>query len=343
MAGKTNLTIKGDAFHINGKPTYHGREWNGRKIEGLLMNTRMVQGMYDDVNPETRDLWAYPDTGVWDPDRNTREFIEQMPVWRDHGVISFTINLQGGSPYGYSKEQPWINSAFRPDGSLRPAYMERLKLILDAADELGMVPIVGLFYFGQERELQNHRAVVDAIDNAVNWLLDTGHENLLLEISNECNIHHYIQPLLVPEGVHEAIQQAQALNRDGRRLLVGVSYGGGARLPGKLVTQVSDYLLLHGNHVGDPDRIRKMVRDTRDIEGYTPKPILFNEDDHFDFDKPDNNFVAAVDEYASWGYFDYRFDGEGPDDGYQSVPVNWGLSSDRKRGFFKKAKGITGY
>ncbi len=30
-------------------------------------------------------------------------------------------------------------------------------------------------------------------------------------------------------------------------------------------------------------------------------PILFNEDDHFDFDRPENNMMAAVSEYASWG------------------------------------------
>ena len=28
--------------------------------------------------------------------------------------------------------------------------------------------------------------------------------------------------------------------------------------------------------------------------------------------------------------------------GYQSVPVNWGISSIRKRGFFNLAKEITG-
>jgi hypothetical protein len=62
-------------------------------------------------------------------------------------------------------------------------------------------------------------------------------------------------------------------------------------------------------------------------------PILFNEDDHYDFDKPDNNFVAAIRAYASWGYFDYRRKGEGFDEGYQSVPVNWKISSERKRAF----------
>jgi hypothetical protein len=71
-------------------------------------------------------------------------------------------------------------------------------------------------------------------------------------------------------------------------------------------------------------------------------PIVFNEDDHFDFDKPRNNFVAALGQYASWGYFDYRMSGEGFDEGYQSVPVNWGISSTRKRGFFSLLKDVTG-
>jgi hypothetical protein len=105
---------------------------------------------------------------------------------------------------------------------------------------------------------------------------------------------------------------------------------------------VADYLLLHGNGVGNPDRIVEMVRRTRAISGYTPRPVLFNEDDHFDFDKPWNNFVAATSEYASWGYFDFRMPGEGFDEGYQSVPVNWQISSSRKRGFFQLLREITG-
>ncbi len=34
--------------------------------------------------------------------------------------------------------------------------------------------------------------------------------------------------------------------------------------------------------------------------------------------------------------------GEGFDEGYQSVPVNWGISSDRKRAFFRAVQEITG-
>ena len=42
----------------------------------------MAQGIFDDLNPETRRRWAYPDTGVWDPGRNTAEFLAAMAEWR---------------------------------------------------------------------------------------------------------------------------------------------------------------------------------------------------------------------------------------------------------------------
>lgn len=108
------------------------------------------------------------------------------------------------------------------------------------------------------------------------------------------------------------------------------------------MVKVSDFLLLHGNGVKEPKRIAEMVRQTRKVDGYRPMPILFNEDDHFNFDKPDSNFAAAVGEFASWGYFDFRMMDEGFDEGYQSVPVNWKTSGERKKGFYKLLSDITG-
>jgi hypothetical protein len=337
---KTEVSIRGDAFLVNGEPTYKGRTWQGKKVEGLLLNSRMVQGIFDDLNPATRGQWAYPDTRTWDPDRNTREFVAAMPKWRKHGLLAFTINLQGGSPTGYSKDQPWHNSAIAPDGSLRPAYMARLEKILDRADELGMVVILGLFYFGQDQRLTDEDAVKRAVDNALDWLSDKGYRNVLVEVNNECNVR-YDHAILKPDRVHELIDRVKARQRNGRRFLAGTSYGGG-KVPEPNVVKSSDFLLMHGNGVKDPARIAAMVRQARKVEGYRPMPILFNEDDHFDFDKPANNFAAAVGEYASWGYFDWRMPGEGFDDGYQSVPVNWGISSPRKKGFFKLLSEITG-
>ncbi|MFO0910447.1 MAG: hypothetical protein U0794_19235 [Isosphaeraceae bacterium] len=188
---RTTVEIRGDAFLINGRPTYEGKSWQGRSIEGLLFNARFVQATFDDRNPATRGLWAYPDTGQWDPERNTREFLAALPSYRRHGLLGFTINLQGGSPQGYSKgRQPWHNSAIEPDGSLDAATMSRFERILDRADELGMVAILGIFYFGQDERLKDESAVVRAVDNAVDWVLDRGYRNVLIEVDNECNVRY---------------------------------------------------------------------------------------------------------------------------------------------------------
>jgi hypothetical protein len=37
----------------------------------------------------------------------------------------------------------------------------------------------------------------------------------------------------------------------------------------------------------------------------------------------------------------FRRKGEGMDEGYQSPPVNWGISSERKRSFFNLVSEIT--
>jgi hypothetical protein len=167
---KTHVGIEGEMFTINGRPTYAGRTWHGKKIEGLLLNSRMVQAIFDDRNPDTVSSWAYPDTKTWDPDRNTREFVAAMPEWRKHGLLAVTINLQGGSPEGYSAAQPSHNSAFDSDGTLRPDYLQRLETVLDRADELGMVIILGLYYFGQDGRLTDEAAVKNGVERAVDWL-----------------------------------------------------------------------------------------------------------------------------------------------------------------------------
>ena len=319
MAGplSTVVSIDGERFKINGKLTYPGT-----KLEGLLMNSRMVQGIYDDTNPETSKRWAYKDTGKWDAERNVSEFIAAMPEWRKHGLLGITLNLQGGSPEGYSKAQPWINTGIAADGSLKSEYMKRLTRILDRADSLGMVVMLGVFYFGQDQHVRDEAAVRKAVENTARWIKARGYRNVLLEVNNECNIKSYDHEILKPARVHELIALAKKSG-----LLVGTSYGGGT-VPTSNVVKASDFILIHGNGVKDPNRIREMVRQTRQVEGYRPMPIVFNEDDHFDFDKPDNNMLAAISERASWGYFD--------PEGYQSPPVNWGLDTDRKKAFFQK-------
>ena len=371
----THISIKAESWLINDEPTYTGRQFRGRKITGLLMNSRMTNAVFDDENPLTRHLWAYPDTTEWDPDRNTDEFIAQLPTYRAHGLLAVTVNLQGGSPTGYYREaafresnayreiaasddeiwaglpsaasQPWNNSAFTSTGQLKPAFQERTERIIAACDRLGMIVILGYFYFGQDERLVDEAAVCRGVDNATQWLLESGYGNVLIEINNEANIPRYEHEILQPHRVAELIERAKSHQHNGRRLLVGTSYGGG-RVPDDDVAGISDYIMPHGNGVTVPSRISEMVDETRALPSYTPKPIIFTEDDHFDFDKADNNFMSALTSYASWGYFD---PGEGAggtsvfgdySDGYQNVPINWTINTDRKRSYFDFLREVTG-
>jgi hypothetical protein len=101
-------------------------------------------------------------------------------------------------------------------------------------------------------------------------------------------------------------------------------------------------VLIHGNGVPKADQLANLVKIVRARSAYSSNPIVINEDDHFDFEKPHNHFIAATSEHASWGYFDYRMKDEKFEDGYQSVPVDWSIRSERKRAFFQLVKRMTG-
>ena len=236
------------------------------------------------------------------------------------------------------------NSAIDADGNLRSAYMARLQRILDRADELGMVAIVGYFYFGQDQRLKDEAAVRRAVLNATNWILDRGYRHVLVEVNNECNIS-YDHDLLQPARVPELIKLVQSQTRDGRRLLVSTSFGGTTSSPTQrdhpdtpvtaAVAQQSDYLLIHGNGPNDPALIKRCIAATRSLSGRSV-PVVINEDPNFHFTDPANHLLASVEEYTSWGY--YEQGANNYQDGFQSPPVKWTIDTDTKRQFFELVK-----
>jgi hypothetical protein len=129
--------------------------------------------------------------------------------------------------------------------------------------------------------------------------------------------------------------------RNGFHLLASTSYSG--PMPKDNVVTNADFILVHGNGIKAPARITDSVRKIRAMCRGKPKPIIFNEDDNYNFEQLENNFVAAVSEHASWGYFDYRRKGEDFNEGFQSVPTDWTIKSERKRGFFQLLSRITEY
>ncbi len=351
---KTKLAIEGTKFLINGKPTYRGVEYEGSPVEGLLMNSRMVQAIFDDENPQTRKLWAYPDTGTWNPERNTREFCEHLPEYRSYGLLAVTVGLQGGgSIYRPEVYDNYINSAYRPDGSFKKPYFDRLERVLEAADEAGMVVIVNYFYWKQAERIKDDRVLEEITERVTDWLLRTGYRNVLVDVANE-SAGFWNRPALEPSGIARFIQIVQNTALAGRRLLAGSSSGGGDSLPRGTWLATEDFSMPHGNGC-PPEELAAKIDRLKGTDEYRerPRPICINEDSPFV-----ENMKAAVEQYASWGFYcqgygsDYRdctdWTTHGREEnyedlsGFQTAPVNWGINTERKRAFFEALAEITG-
>ncbi len=349
----TEVQIDGNRFLINGRPTYEGMVWRGKPIAGLLFNSRMVQAIFDDENPVTVGHWRYPDTGVWDADRNTGEFCAALPEYRRRGLLAVTVGLQGGgSIYAPDVYDHYLNSAYALDGTFTPAYFDRLLRVIRAADACGMIVIVNYFYWKQAARLQSEAVIRRVTEHVTDWLLRTGHRNILVDVANE-SAAWWRNPPFHPENVHALIEIAQRTTLNGRRLLVGSSTGGGDDLPIGRWRQIEDFHMPHGNGC-DPGQLRAKLQRLKTSAEYQrrPKPILINEDTVFL-----DNLEAAVDEFASWGFYHQGF-GSGYRDrmdwttqgresryedltGFQTLPVNWSINDPWKRAFFGRLAEMT--
>lgn len=349
---KTTIGIDGMDFLINGKKTYAGVTHDGRRIEGLLMNSRMVQAVFDDECPATRGHWAYPDTGKWDPQRNVDEFCKALPVYRQHGLLGVTVGMQGGGPiYTSAIYNEYLNTAFRPDGSIKNGYLQRLRQVLQAADDCGMVVIVNYFYWRQHR-FESDAAICRATEGLSQWLMATGFTNIMVDVQNELTEG---EGLLCSQGIARLLDIVLQTTLNGRRLPVGVSTTPWRHPVSGGWQKMVDYFMPHGND-SRPDAWRKELRELQESDYLKGRlrPICCNEDS-IDL----ASMEVCLDEHCSWGYYDQ---GYGCDQtqvkhdwkahsrearyedlsGFQTVPVNWGINTEHKRAFFGRIAEVTG-
>jgi hypothetical protein len=357
-AARTVVGVKGSMFTINGEPTYtpaSGFPGANPNLTGTLLNVRAVQAIFDDANyPNTGTkarpyasnvmgavFFDYPD-GKFDPDRNVQEFVAALSDWRKAGLLAFTVNFQGGGPVdgNYGEDvpmQPHHNSGFDAQGGLKPAYATRMRKVLEAADRLGMVVIVGFFYQGSDERI----AIVDgdkhlhtAVVNGIRFLKSLPHRNVLIEINNETSVRGYSHPLLQPDGIYELVQLAK--REAGADFPVSMSWSGGI-MPrgskGDLALRLVDYVMIHTNG-RTPEQVHEDIQAQRRWTGYD-RPTLINEDGVSTF-----NLHAAVQERVGWGYYDQGWSNYR--DGFQSPPVDWRISSPVKWQFFEQVARLTG-
>lgn len=303
---------------------------------GLFMNSRMIQGIFDDANASTAVEWAYPDGAPFSAMRQTAEFAGNMSAYAACGMDGFTVGMQGGGPlHATPGDQPNESSGFAVDGTPLGSYLSRLKSVLDAAAAAQLIPIVSLFYQGQIERIAGDAAISTAVDAMVDWLMAGGYGGgrVLLEIANEVGYTNF-PPSLQPDTVHVLISRAQA--RSGGSLLVSTSFEGGVVPPDSAIA-AGDYVTIHCN--GEtPAEAEAHVQSVRASAAYTahPKPIVFNECG-VNLDVMD----AAIGQHAGWGF--YSQGSPGYVVGFQTPPTNWNMTaSNITSGFFAQLAKVTG-
>jgi hypothetical protein len=221
---RTKVSIKARQWLVNGEVTYRGT-----RAEGLLLNVRMVNSVFEDRHK--------PD---FDPEANTSRFLARLDDYAAPGVKAFTICLQGGRP----RYEGALNSAFNPDGSLRESYLARVRRVIEACDRIGLVVILGCFYQRQDQVLKDEDAVRAGVKNAAGWIRKCGFQNVVLEIANEFGHSGFDHPWLRTDGGQvELIRLAQ---KAAPGLLVSTAGLGDGGCPDG-VAKAADFLLIHFN------------------------------------------------------------------------------------------------
>lgn len=302
---QTRVSIEAERWLLDGLVTYRGQP-----AEGLLMNVRVVNSVFEDTGPAAADNLP----PGYDPEENTAAFIARIPAYVASGVRAFTVSLQGGHP-GYEGA---VNSAFEADGRLRVSYLARVRSVIEACDRAGCVVILSCFYQRQhshERALSGRAAIEAAVDNVAAWIREEGFTNVALEIANEY-AHDGFRNwndgdwLRTPEAQVALIERARAVHPE---LLVSTSGLGGGRIDAR-IAKAADFVLIHFNRTAITD-FGARIAEAR-AHG---KPVVGNEDDKVGAAGAEAA-AEAVRHGASWGFMHsgknqrVPFEFAGPDD-----------------------------
>jgi len=318
---KTKLSIDGERFRINGRLVYSEIPGSAESVHGLLMNSRMVQGVFDDkAAPERFARFGWK---RWDPERHTDELIAALPEWYRYGLRAFTVGLQGGMPVLTIENATIDNNPFSDDGRrIDPAYLSRLDRIVRAADALGMIAIVSILYQGQSPRMKDGASIRSAVRAASAWLREQGYTNVIVEVANEHTVDAFKRRPLMwsPDAVTGLIEIAREASGG---MPVGCSEGGVEA--NREVAEASDVVLVHGNG-SHRQAYYKFIRKVRSWN--LGKPIVCNEDSPC-FTQLD----VAFETRTSWGYYNNHTK--------QEPPAAWGVANAEDLFFARRmARGL---
>lgn len=317
----TRVSIVNNDFYINGVKTYSELKDSNVDSHGLLMNARFIQGIFDDKE----DVSRFNRFGrKFDPEKNTDELIEVLPLWYNYGLRAFTVGIQGGGTCFTIDAKSINNNPYGENGDcFDEKYQERLDKLIRAADEIGLVVIVSLFYGAQARRLQGGQAILNTVKIVSKFLKEKSYTNVLLEIANEYDNESYKEHPLIktPEGVVALIELAR---QETGGLYIGCS--GNGNTANEEICKASDFVLIHGNGCSRQMYYNLIMKVKSWVNN---KPIVCNEDS-----QAISHLEIALKTHTSWGYYNNMTK--------QEPPVNWNITEGEDKYFAHRMAKIIG-
>lgn len=141
-------------FNIKEKKTY----LNGREF--LVKGVRCSNALYSE--------------------ESAQDLISNLDLYAYFGVNTVSVYFMGNRFSDFS--------GYNEDGTLKSSYTDRMGQIIEAADALGMVVLVGCLYWGETKgkcTSWTQKEANVAVKSTVAWLSENDYRNVFVDVDNE--------------------------------------------------------------------------------------------------------------------------------------------------------------
>ena len=129
------------------------------------------------------DLWGLRCGNALHSEAITERHIRNLDNMAAHGINLIGVYIQGSNA-GWPDADAALNG-FARDGKLKPAVAKRMEAMVRAADQRGMVVMVGLFTQRKDQEFYDDAAIQRAIEESARFLSERRLKNVFVDIIHE--------------------------------------------------------------------------------------------------------------------------------------------------------------
>lgn len=274
-----------------------------------MTQTLTVEGTGFALDGAPFDMWGIRLANALETDAVATKVVGQLDSYLAYGVNTFSVFLQGAATgsanafdadgsFGCRTRRGECPETLRGRGDVEGLIahnqvLDRLAVLIEAADKRKMVVNVGVFYQARIDQFTDDAAIVRATENTARWLESKGYRNVFLDLVNEYGHGGFRRKPIcfgraskcAPDGGEELIETFKTAAPE---IPVSISGAGGE----PVIFPSADLFLCHAPYA--PAEIRAQMG--REL------PVVLNEWGHGSISKDSTDFAGLYteEECAQW-------------------------------------------